>query len=260
MSWAHRHHELELNYVLCGEMTYLIAGTLVALPPRRLCAVWGAVPHQLIRPLQPAPEVIWVTVPLAQVLAWNLPHALVPRLLREGIAIESEEYPGDVAALHQWIADLEGAAASEPRATLLEIEARLWRMAARLRPVRRTERGKAGASSDTLSAVERLAGFLARHYREPVTMEQAARAAHIHPHYAMTLFRQHTGLTLGGYLTLQRIAHAQRLLATTARPLLDVAFESGFASVSRFYEAFKAQTGISPRRFRLRLTRPPSGE
>ncbi len=255
MAATHRHHELELNYVLRGVVTYLIAGSLVTLPARRLCALWGAVPHRAVRPDEHPPEAIWVTVPLRQVLAWQLPGALVRRLLREGIVVENGEHTGDPALLRQWIDDLHAGTAA-PRATLLEIEARLWRLAARLPRRHPSEKARAAmsAGSEIPAAVERLARFLARHYREPVTMADAARAAHVHPHYAMTLFRRHTGLTLHAYLILQRVAHAQRLLATTGQGILDVAFASGFASVSRFYEAFKAQTGVSPRRFRLRLS------
>lgn len=232
MAMAHYHHDLELNYILSGSLTYLIAGALVTLPPRRLCALWGAVPHQNMRLDAEPPEAIWVTVPLSQVLTWRLPAPLMKRLLSEGIAVENREQPGDPGLLHQWLDDLrsDGKGKLPHHVTLLEIEARLWRMAARL-PRSRRAAGKQGgeAAAEVPVAVERLAGFLARHYREPVTMEAAAHFAHVHPNYATVIFRRHTGLTLHGYLTLQRVAHAQRLLATTAQPILDVAFESGFA-------------------------------
>ncbi|MEO6907096.1 MAG: helix-turn-helix domain-containing protein, partial [Abditibacteriaceae bacterium] len=63
-------------------------------------------------------------------------------------------------------------------------------------------------------------------------------------------------VTLNMYLTRQRVAHAQRLLAMTALPILDVAAESGFNSISRFYEAFKTESGCTPRAFRKRLASP----
>jgi AraC-like DNA-binding protein len=253
MGQAHRHHELELNYVLSGAMTYLIGGRIVTLPARRLCALWGAVPHQLVGEATPA-EAIWVTAPLPQALAWELPQPLVRRLLREGLAIDEKEQPADLTLLRQWIADLSSDDEAPRRATLLEIEARLRRLALRLKPTRRAplpvRRPSAGEIPE---AVERLARFVAVHYRQTISMADAARAAHLHPHYAMTLFRRHTGLTLHQYITLQRVAHAQRLLATTRQPILDIGLESGFSSVSRFYKSFKAETGSSPRRFRLRL-------
>jgi len=256
MARAHRHHELEINYVLRGMVTYLIGGSVVTLPPRRLCVLWGAVPHQTIEREPQSVEAIWVTVPLAQVLAWDLPGVLVQRLLRTGCVIENIEQPADAPLFSQWIDDLKDAKASNPRAMLLELEARLCRLATRLARTAEPARDLRAVSAGRIpTPVEQLASFLASHYGEPVTISDAARSAHIHAHYAMTLFRRHTGLTLHQYLTVQRVAHAQRLLATTRVPIIDLALESGFASVSRFYAAFKAQTGTSPRHFRLRLSR-----
>lgn len=50
-----------------------------------------------------------------------------------------------------------------------------------------------------------------------------------------------------------RIALAKRLLADAGRrrSILDVAFECGFGSVGPFNRAFKAETGVTPRAFRL---------
>jgi AraC-like DNA-binding protein len=258
MARAHLHHELEINYVLQGRLTYLISGQTVTLPARRFCAVWGAVPHQAIRP-GGLPELIWVTLPFSTVLTWKLPESLIGRLLREGIVMERDEQPDDPLLLRRWIADLQPARNGDaPRATVLEMEARLWRMASRLQP-RQTPSGRAKKMRDKPQSllpatVERLARFLATQYREHVAMSDVARHAHVHPHYAMKLFRSHTGMTLHQYLTLQRIAHAQRLLITTERTILDIALDSGFQSVSRFYEAFTRQLGVSPRGYRLQLT------
>ena len=261
MPQAHRHNELELNYVLRGTVQYLIGGALLTLPPRRLCALWGAVPHQtLANGSAEGVEALWVTVPLARVLAWGLPRALVEPLLRRGCAIERAERPCDETLLRGWIDDLHNPAASAPRAVLLELEARLHRMAARLEPRRRpASKTLSSAAGEVPLPVLRLMRFLADRYRDPMTVDVAARAAHVHPHHAMALFRRHTGLTLHQYLTLQRVAHAQRLLATTRQPIVDVALESGFASLSRFYAAFKAQTGGSPRRFRADLSAAANG-
>ena len=170
--------------------------------------------------------------------------------MRRGCAVERTTHPADEALLAQWTADLRDPGGAGGRVALLEIEARLHRMAARLG---RVTAGGGARRREIPATVERLARFLAANYRRPVSVDDAARAAHVHAHHAMAVFRWHLGLTLHQYLTTQRVAHARRLLATTALPVLDVALESGFASLSRFYAAFTAQTRTSPRRFRRRL-------
>ncbi|CAA9276906.1 MAG: hypothetical protein AVDCRST_MAG93-2941, partial [uncultured Chloroflexia bacterium] len=48
-------------------------------------------------------------------------------------------------------------------------------------------------------------------------------------------------------------AHAQRLLVTGDASVLDIAFDSGFESTSRFYAAFKQACGCSPGAYRAAL-------
>ena len=66
----------------------------------------------------------------------------------------------------------------------------------------------------------------------------------------MNLFRKAFGTTMTAFITQHRISHAQRLLVTTDDAILDVALASGFQSLSRFNEAFKAACGCSPRDYR----------
>jgi len=270
MRHAHRHSDLELNYVRNGRMRYLIGGRLVTLPVRRLCVLWGSLPHQSTES-RANPEMIWVTAPLAWVLALDLPEPLIERLLTEGLAVDPVERAGDEAMLQQWINDLErlaraGTAADCPepeahRVMRSELEARLRRLASdmadpRAGAINPPEQPARAAGGRTLAAVQRIAAYINEHYQAPLTVDQIAEAARLNPQYAMTVFRQHLGLTLNQYLTRQRIAHAQRLLLTSRHSVLEIGLHSGFGSNSRFHEAFKQATGVSPARFR-RQARPP---
>ena len=255
MPVAHMHSDLELNYVLQGRMTYLMGGSLVTLPRRRLCVLWAGTPHQTVVRRGPAPKLTWATVPLGEAWSWELPASLTRPLLERGLVIDPAPRDTDEAMLQQWQRDLAGATAADRRIVLLELEARLRRMAASLSEQSADQPAihAAPRPPEALRAVEQMAQYIAAHYHEPIQAADIARAAHLHPNYAMTLFRRQTGLTLNTYLTQQRIAHAQRLLATTQRPILQIALDAGFGSVSRFFEAFKQRTGQSPRRFRQQL-------
>lgn len=76
----------------------------------------------------------------------------------------------------------------------------------------------------------------------------------------MTLFRQHYGMTLGTYLTRLRVCQAQYLLVSTNGDVSRIAFETGFGSLSRFYEAFKAISGQTPRQYRMLHETPERGQ
>ena len=112
------------------------------------------------------------------------------------------------------------------------------------------------ASSSELSPVERMASFIADHYTEPLPIARIAREVHLHPNYAMSLFRNNYAISIVDYITQYRIAHAQRLLVTTELNVSQIAIESGFGSVSRFYTAFKAACEQSPGEYRASLSLP----
>jgi len=58
-----------------------------------------------------------------------------------------------------------------------------------------------------------------------------------------------------------RLRRARQLLATTEKPLAEVALRTGYADPSNFHRAFVSQTGMTPGRFRdaVRLHAPSSG-
>jgi AraC family transcriptional regulator, melibiose operon regulatory protein len=249
-----RHDEIELNLLLRGSLTYLLGGTRVTLKEQRLGAFWAAMPHQIIDSTG-NPDYFVITLPLAWVLQCDLPPNFADRLLggefiqeRRG---DSRRFELDCALCHQWEHDLQGPKRQPSAATTLELHARLLRFAAAVHEVTPTRQAVPGVRTAT-SAVkaEQMASYIARHYREPVTIDDIGREINLHPNYAMTLFKRTFHTTLNDYLTRYRIAQAQRLLATTDEKVIDVAMESGFRTPSRFYDAFQRACACSPSRYR----------
>lgn len=259
MPQAHRHHDLEFNYLLSGTTQYLVGGALVNLPLRRLCVLWGAMPHQVVVS-NPERQKLLATTPLSQALLWNLPPEFLRRLLGRGIVIEPHSHEGDELLLRQWQRDLESSRQARRDLVETEIAARLQRMAldfvenkSRVEAVCEVENSSCPANGEALDYTQKMAEIISEKFGEKLSVSDIAQHVGLHPGYAMTLFRRQTGSTLGAYLTRQRIAHAQRLLVTTSRPILEIASDSGFNSPSRFYEAFNAEAHCTPRQFRARL-------
>lgn len=72
----------------------------------------------------------------------------------------------------------------------------------------------------------------------------------MHPNYLIPLFKRNCGMGLWEYVQRLRISHAQRLLLMSDAKILDVAYDSGFASASRFYECFNRLCGQTPKDYR----------
>jgi AraC-like DNA-binding protein len=153
-----------------------------------------------------------------------------------------------------WEEDLRSQNAGVTKAVLLEIEARLLRLALSAQneqPPSVTSRKSLSVVGDSgLRKVEQMACFIAQNYTERLTVDLIASVVRLHPNYAMNLFRKSFGTTLIEYVTQHRVSHAQRLLVTSSRKVVDIAIASGFGSISRFNDAFQRVCRCSPREYR----------
>ncbi|MGV3617418.1 MAG: helix-turn-helix domain-containing protein [Fimbriimonas sp.] len=63
-------------------------------------------------------------------------------------------------------------------------------------------------------------------------------------------FRRHFNTSVGQYVRKRRFEKAVRFLEQTDMPLAEVAFQTGFVDQSHFTNAFKAEFGMTPNRYR----------
>ncbi len=250
MHKAHRHQEVEINFVPSGSLTYLASGGVVPIPARRLAVFWAAAPHQVIA-LERVERFYWFTIPFAWVVQWQLAERFMTTLLQGGIVVDGVGDSSDEEVCARWYADLQTDDPQYHRAAQLEMEARLIRLVRQMPATPKT--GKVAASADVTDVVQKMAEFIARHYTQPLSVPQIAQCTGLHPNYAMTVFRSTCGMSILDYLVQHRLFHARRLLLTSDLKIIDVALESGFGSLSRFYEAFTRANGCSPQRFRKQI-------
>jgi AraC-like DNA-binding protein len=254
MSGLHTHSEIEINFVTRGAMHYFLSGRFCRIETGRLAMFWAGAPHQLLEAEEDA-ELIWLTLPLPWFLQWNLSGDFTSRLLSGELIVQPDgfEYShSDADLMQRWANDKSNE--ESRRIVLLELEARLRRLAQALEnvPTEKATSKHLRQGSATTQQIERLAAHLSSHYHEEVSLDAVAREVGLHPHYAMQIFKDGCGLTLGNYLLRLRLSHAQRLLLTTDWSIGRIAEESGFGSPGRFHAVFKKHCAQTPRVFRLR--------
>ena len=98
--------------------------------------------------------------------------------------------------------------------------------------------------------VHKMIRFLAEHYTNQINVTDVAAAANISPGYAMGAFKQSLGRSIVSYLNQLRLHHAKVALMDSREKVITIALDSGFGSLSRFYEVFIADTGRTPQQFR----------
>lgn len=96
---------------------------------------------------------------------------------------------------------------------------------------------------------------LGGHFREPITVEQAARICCLTPNYFCHLFKKTTGKTLVEYVHMLRIHEATRLLQLRRDSIQGVAEQAGFSNPTYFGRVFKQITGVTPSEYMKRFPR-----
>lgn len=97
---------------------------------------------------------------------------------------------------------------------------------------------------------ERVMAHLQENYSEPFSRDDVAEIFDLSPNHLSTLCRQVTGRTLVDVLASIRLAHAQRLLATTSRTVEEIGQSCGYPDASYFCQVFRREVGQSPATWR----------
>lgn len=99
-------------------------------------------------------------------------------------------------------------------------------------------------------ALQRAVQYIQDCYVMPLGLDQIAAAASLNKFYLIQLFRDHFACTPGRFVTQVRLERAAQLLRQTDREITEIAYETGFGSVSTFQRGFKARFHVSPREYR----------
>ncbi len=92
--------------------------------------------------------------------------------------------------------------------------------------------------------------YISEHFRENITLEQAAAFAGYDKSYFCKQFLNATGMTFHRYLNHYRISKACHLLADARLPLSEIAEKCGFASQKNLSRLFRDILGITPTQYR----------
>jgi len=242
----HRHNEVELTLLVEGRLVYQFNNSRVVVPPQQLSLFWGGIPHRWAE---------WSGKMELRVVCLPMPFfTRIPfsnDFLRSVLGGRFFSGPPDsldafdCLLMERWSRELGKPSLRE--IARLEIEARVRRLALNGTPHAQSPPSKSG--TDALST---LLGLMCRKAEEPLTFTEMAVQAGLHPKYAQRLFKKHCGISPLHYLHQLRIGHAQRLLATTDKSMLTIAYECGFSSPSQFYRVFHRISGQQPGKYRQR--------
>jgi AraC-like DNA-binding protein len=110
-----------------------------------------------------------------------------------------------------------------------------------------------GRSETRLMRMGELLGYIERHYRESITIEQLRKRGCMSESTLLRSFRRVLGHSPIEHVIRLRVAHAEDLLLRREdMRITEVAFESGFLDSNYFSRQFRRITGMSPSAYRAR--------
>lgn len=102
--------------------------------------------------------------------------------------------------------------------------------------------------------VQRAVAYMDLYYTSAITLADVAAHVHLSKIYFHNLFLAATGQTPHGYLLTKRISAVKFLLATTDKPMSEIALDCGFSSQSYMAYVFKQKTAYTPMQYKKQIS------
>lgn len=102
----------------------------------------------------------------------------------------------------------------------------------------------------TAGRVRKVYQFIYAHLDGPITLDEVAQVAGMSPAAFSRYFKKVTGRTLMGLINELRVTQACKQLTETSQSVTEIAFASGYQSISNFNRAFQEIKSMSPMAYR----------
>jgi AraC-like DNA-binding protein len=256
MPREHVHGHIELNWLTDGAMRYVIDGRDVLAPSRRLVMFWAGIPHRRVAVDRgPAGDSRQCNVYLPLDSFLHMPNLgkLTDTMMGGGVIALSPDAIG-TDTLHRWYDDYRRGDAERGDILRAEIALMLRRAAVTgwdemlppwIEPVVPSTR-----AATPLRYVVAMVKHVLEHLGEPLRSEDVAEIVGLHPNYALSLFSSVMNVSLHKFVVRMRLIRARALLFEGELSIENVAYSSGFNSLSQFYEQFRTAYGVTPREMR----------
>lgn len=106
-------------------------------------------------------------------------------------------------------------------------------------------------NSEVSTTFKKVMTFISNNYFSDIKLEDIANECHYSSSYIRHMFKKKTNYTITKYITLLRIQQAKYLLKNTDASISEIAASVGYCEPNYFTNVFHAETGISPKKYRL---------
>lgn len=117
------------------------------------------------------------------------------------------------------------------------------------------EFGQKGLEANkTFAKITEACRYIQENCDQMLTLQSVSDYVGFSTYYFSRVFKSLTTTSFLEYLTMQRIKKAQTLLADSSLSITDIAYQSGYTSISTFNRVFRKSRGCSPTEYRKYYT------
>ena len=252
----HAHGHIELNWLTAGGMLYRFNGVDATIPAGRLVMFWAGVTHQTVgvdRGPGNGSRQCNVYLPLDSFLYMPKLGQLTETMMGGGVIALSPDTIG-AETLQRWYRDYRSGNAERSEILKAEIGIMLRRAAVtgwdEILPPWIETAAPATRAASPLRYVVAMLRHIIENLSAALSASDVAKVVGLHPNYALNLFSSVMQVPLHKFVLRMRLIRARTLLFESTLSIENVAFESGFASLSQFYVHFRRAYGVTPRQLR----------
>lgn len=251
----HWHEEIEMVYVLEGEIDVGVNNRLYKLNPKDILLIGGRDIHSFSsQNIQSKLVIIQFKLSLFDSLSSMFgDRRFVRPLLQHSRRLDKDPESTAHQRIENQILDMIQEYSGKLEGYRLALKARLYDLAVILLRQVPMENYPPREKSRLLNRLERLKkvfAYVEENYNRSISLEEVAEEASFSVYYFTRFFKEATGMTFGQYLSFYRINIAEEYLLSYNDPITEVAFKAGFNSIKTFNRVFKKLKGCSPTEFR----------
>lgn len=106
-----------------------------------------------------------------------------------------------------------------------------------------------------LKKLDKVLDYIDTNYDKSITLSEISDIANYSPYHFTRFFKDTTGMTFNEYINSVRVKKAEEYLLDVELPVTEVAYMSGFNSIQTFNRVFKKHKGCTPTEYRKRKNR-----
>lgn len=114
---------------------------------------------------------------------------------------------------------------------------------------------KVPIANDESRRVRRVKNYINEHFWEDIRLAKLCEMCAMTPSAFSRFFKERTGKAVAEYIVDIRLGHAARELVDTIKPVSEIAYESGFSTLSNFNRLFRKRKNCSPTEFRQKYVK-----